>query len=81
MGGYQSLLSKGNKLSSVHQAEAIAIHAFVALGCCSHILCQTRISTKGGACCVSLICARQEYHCQQITFLNKGQTQKEKIPA
>eukprot|EP00957_Ditylum_brightwellii_P020774 1566116-Ditylum_brightwellii.AAC.1 len=32
MGGYQSLLSIGNKLYSVDQVEAIGIHASVALG-------------------------------------------------
>eukprot|EP00957_Ditylum_brightwellii_P036305 2749534-Ditylum_brightwellii.AAC.1 len=78
MGAYQSLLSIGNELSSVDQAEAIAIQASIALGSCPNILHQTCSTTKGGPHCVSLICARQEYHCQQIAFRNKGQTQKEK---
>eukprot|EP00957_Ditylum_brightwellii_P209034 15359969-Ditylum_brightwellii.AAC.1 len=72
MGGYQSFLSKGNKLSSVDQVEAIAIQTLVAFGCCPKILCQTHHSTKGGPHCVSLIYAQQEYHHQQIVCINKG---------
>eukprot|EP00957_Ditylum_brightwellii_P108669 8288913-Ditylum_brightwellii.AAC.1 len=60
------------------QVEAIAIQAPVTLGSCPKILCQTHSSTKGGPHHASLICARQEYHCQQIASLNKDQTQKKK---
>eukprot|EP00957_Ditylum_brightwellii_P091420 6960901-Ditylum_brightwellii.AAC.1 len=68
MGAYQSMLSIVNELSSMVQVEAIAMQASVALGSCPKILCQTRSSTKGRPCCVSLICTQQEYHCQQIDF-------------
>eukprot|EP00957_Ditylum_brightwellii_P022114 1668401-Ditylum_brightwellii.AAC.1 len=78
MGAYQSVLSISNKLSSVDKVEAVAIQTFLALGSYPKIPCQTHSSTKGGPCRVSLICARQEYHHQQVVFLNKGQTQKKK---
>jgi len=74
-----SVLSISNELSSVDQVEAVAIQASITLGSCPKILCQTCSSTKGGPCHVSLICARHKYHCQQITFHNKGKTQKEKV--
>eukprot|EP00957_Ditylum_brightwellii_P173854 13235907-Ditylum_brightwellii.AAC.1 len=78
MGAYHSVFSIGNKLSSVDQAEVIEIQASIASGSCPKILRQTHSTTKGGPGCVSMICARQEYHCQQIAFHDKGQTQKEK---
>eukprot|EP00957_Ditylum_brightwellii_P190698 14517694-Ditylum_brightwellii.AAC.1 len=64
MGAYHSVLSIVNELSSVEQVEAIAIQASIALGSCSKILHQTHNSTEGGPCCVSLKCARHEYHNQ-----------------
>eukprot|EP00957_Ditylum_brightwellii_P007974 604148-Ditylum_brightwellii.AAC.1 len=78
MGAYHLVLSIVNELSSVDQVETIVIHASVAVGFRPKILHQTCSSTKGGPCHVSLICAQQEYHQQQIAFLNKGKTQKEK---
>eukprot|EP00957_Ditylum_brightwellii_P205729 15345132-Ditylum_brightwellii.AAC.1 len=79
MGADHSVLSIGNEHSSVDQVEAIAIQASITLGSCPKILHQTHSSTKGGSHCVSLICARQEYQCQQIAFYNKGKTQKKKV--
>ena len=79
MGGYQSLLVVGNEFSSFDQVEAIAIQTSVAMGSCPKILHQTHISKKGGPHCVSLICAWQEYHHQQNTFLNKGWSQNKKV--
>eukprot|EP00957_Ditylum_brightwellii_P005981 452989-Ditylum_brightwellii.AAC.1 len=72
MGDYQSLLAIGNEFSSFDHVEAIAIQASVDVGSCSKILRQTHTSKKGGPCHVSLMCAWQEYHHQQIAFLNKG---------
>eukprot|EP00957_Ditylum_brightwellii_P127595 9730709-Ditylum_brightwellii.AAC.1 len=64
MGVYYSVVSISKELSSVDQVEAIAIQASIALGSCPKILHQTHSFTKEGPRCVSLICARQEYHCQ-----------------
>eukprot|EP00957_Ditylum_brightwellii_P143013 10896716-Ditylum_brightwellii.AAC.1 len=72
MGADHSVLSIGNELSSEDQVEAIAIQVSIAFASCPKILCQTYSSTKGGPHHVSLVCARQEYHHQQITFHNKG---------
>eukprot|EP00957_Ditylum_brightwellii_P057317 4344701-Ditylum_brightwellii.AAC.1 len=80
MGGYQYLLTICNEFSSVDQVEAIAMQASVAVGFCPKVLHQTHTSKKGGPCCVSLIYAGQEYHCQQNAFLNMGQSQNKKIP-
>ena len=64
---------------SFDQVEAIAIQASIAVGSCPKILHQTCTSKKGGPCHISLICAQQEYHCQQNAFLNKGQSQNKKV--
>eukprot|EP00957_Ditylum_brightwellii_P000765 60505-Ditylum_brightwellii.AAC.1 len=79
MGGYPSLLAKGNDFSSFDQVEAIVMQAYVAVGSCPKIPYQKSTSKKGGPCHVTLICAQQEYHQQQNVFLNKGQSQNEKI--
>ena len=73
------MLAIGNEFSSFDQVEAIAIQESVAVGSCPKILRQTCTSKKGGPHCVSLICAQQEYHCQQNAFLNKSQNQNEKV--